>query len=99
MIKNKMLISIIPVRKNSKGIKNKNILKINNLSLLERAILVSKNSKFIDKTFVSTDCTQMQKTAQKYNVSLTDLRPKKLYNVSRINEKFFNGKFKINNYW
>lgn len=84
MIKNKMLISIIPVRKNSKGIKNKNLLKINNLSLLERTILISKNSKFIDKTFVTTDCMQMQKTAQKHNVSLMGLRPKKLSTESAL---------------
>ena len=42
MIRKKKLIAIIPAKKNSKGIKNKNILKINNRTLLERKILLSK---------------------------------------------------------
>lgn len=78
MIKKKKLIAIIPVRKNSKGIKNKNILKIGKKTLLERTIIIAKKNKYIDKTIVSTDCSKMQKIAQKYNVATKNLRPRSL---------------------
>ncbi len=78
MIRKKNLIAIIPVRKNSKGVKNKNILKINNKTLLERKILLSKKNKYIDKTIVSTDCKFMFKIAKKHKVNDTSLRPKNL---------------------
>ena len=64
MIKGKKLIAIIPARKNSKGIKNKNLFKIGKHSLLERAILIAKKSKFIDEVLVSTDCKKM------FNISI-----------------------------
>ena len=38
----KKVIAIIPVRKNSLGIKNKNLIVLNNKSLLERTIILSK---------------------------------------------------------
>ena len=78
MIKGKKLIAIIPVRKNSKGIKNKNLIKIGKYSLLERTILIAKKSKFIDQVLVSTDCKKMFSIAKKHEVNLKKLRPKKL---------------------
>ncbi len=78
MIRGKNLIAIIPVKKQSKGIKNKNILKINNKTLLERKILLSKMNKYIDRTIVSTDCNFMFKIAKKHNVNDIGLRPKSL---------------------
>ena len=75
MIRKKNLIAIIPVRKNSKGIKYKNILKINNKTLLERKILLSKKNKYIDKTIVSTDCKIMFKIAKKHNINIDDQDP------------------------
>lgn len=78
MIKGKKLIAIIPARKNSKGIKNKNLIKIGKHSLLERAILIAKKSKFIDEVLVSTDCKKMFNISKKHKVNLKELRPKKL---------------------
>ena len=78
MIKGKKLIAIIPARKNSKGIKNKNLFKIGKHSLLERAILIAKKSKFIDEVLVSTDCKKMFNISKKHKVNLKELRPKKL---------------------
>jgi CMP-N-acetylneuraminic acid synthetase len=78
MLISKKLIAIIPVRKNSKGIINKNLFKIGKYSLLERTILIAKNSKFIDKVYVSTDCKKMFAISKKYGVNLKKLRSKKL---------------------
>lgn len=78
MLKSKEVIAIIPVRKNSQGIKNKNLIKVGKYSLLERTILIAKNSKFIDKVYVSTDCDKMFKISKKYDVNLKKLRSRRL---------------------
>ncbi len=78
MIKNKKVIAIIPVRKNSKGIKNKNLFKIGKYSLLERTILIGKKCKLIDKVYVSTDCKKMFQISKNYDVNLKKLRAKHL---------------------
>ena len=46
--------AIIPSRSNSKSIKNKNLQKINNKSLLRLTIEVAKRTKNINRIFVST---------------------------------------------
>ena len=53
MFKNLKVISIIPAKKKSKGLKNKNLLKIKRYSLTELAILASKKSKYIDEIIVA----------------------------------------------
>lgn len=78
MLRGKKLIAIIPVRKNSKGIKKKNLLKINGKTLLDRTIEIAKKNKFVDQTIVSTDCRQMFNISKKYGVNDNCLRPKKL---------------------
>ena len=78
MIKDKKIIAIIPVRKNSQDIKNKNLIKIGKYSLLERTILIAQKSKFIDDVIVSTDCKKMFKISKKYKVNLKNIRPKRL---------------------
>tara|TARA_B100000212_G_scaffold90759_1_gene66629 strand:+ start:16659 stop:17354 length:696 start_codon:yes stop_codon:yes gene_type:complete len=72
------VLTIIPARGGSKGIKNKNIQKINKYSLLEYAIRSSSNVKFNNEVAVSTDCTKVKKICKKYqNVIVID-RPKSL---------------------
>jgi CMP-N,N'-diacetyllegionaminic acid synthase len=78
MIKNKKLVAIIPVRKGSEGIKNKNLIKIGKKTLLERTIIIAKKNKYIDEIIVTTDCPKMHKIAKKYNVATKNLRPKYL---------------------
>ena len=70
MFKNKKVISIIPARKNSKSLKNKNIHKINKHSLLEIAILSSKNSSVIDETIVTSDSDKILKIAKKFKCKI-----------------------------
>ena len=49
------VIALIPAKKNSKGLKNKNLKKLNNISLVELSIIESKKSKLIDKIYLSSD--------------------------------------------
>lgn len=71
------ILAIIPARKGSKGIKNKNFLKIGKYTLLEHSCFFSKKLKFIDKTILTSDSKIAKNIADKYNISFSQ-RPKKL---------------------
>ena len=72
------VLSIIPARSGSKGIPNKNILKINNKHLIGYTIELSLKSKQIDHTLVSTDSSKIKKISESYGTKIPFLRPKKL---------------------
>lgn len=72
------IIAFIFARGGSKGLKNKNLLKFRNRSLLGHSILQAKRSKLIKKVFVSTDSLKIKKEAIKYQALVPFLRPKKL---------------------
>ena len=61
MINTKQIISIIPARKNSKRLKNKNLLKINSKPLIYWSIQAALNSKYIDKVVLSTESKEIAK--------------------------------------
>ena len=68
------ITAIIPVRKNSKRLKNKNFLPFfKNKSLLELKIEQLKRIKFIHKIVVSSDSLKSQKIAKKYNVAFLNV--------------------------
>ena len=77
MLKKQLLI-VIPARMGSKKIKNKNLKKINGISLIQfsfkHAFQINENSKEI---YCSTDSTKIQKLANKYFILSDPLRPKK----------------------
>ena len=62
----KQLVCIIPARGGSKGIKNKNLEKINGKSLIARTIEVYKNSKYIDEVYVSSDSKKILEEAEQF---------------------------------
>ena len=72
------IICLIPVKHNSKRLKSKNFLKIQNKSLLERSIDTARKSKLFSKIFISTDSTYAKKIIIKKKLSVPFLRPKKL---------------------
>ena len=55
MIKNPKFIALIPARRGSKGLKNKNLLKISNKTLVEIAIDNALSSKLISKVYLTSD--------------------------------------------
>lgn len=69
--------SLIPARSGSKSIKNKNLMKINGKSLIARAALISRKSKFINRTFISTDSRKYKNEALKFKIEAPFLRTKK----------------------
>lgn len=73
-------ICIIPARKNSKRIKDKNIFKINGKTLISISINEAKKSKYISNKniFVSTDSEKIREEAIKSGANVPFLRPKYL---------------------
>ena len=71
------VIAIIPARGNSKSIKNKNLIKIKNRSLIEIINIEAKKSKIFDNIICSTDSKKILNFCKKKKINVI-LRPKKL---------------------
>lgn len=68
---------LIPAKKNSKGIKNKNLIKINGKSLVERTLKECSSSKITKLIYVSSDSKNILNLAKKY-YAIPIKRPKNL---------------------
>lgn len=71
-------VAIIPARKNSKGLTNKNYKLFNKKPLIYWTIKSAIQSKCFEKIIVSTDSTKIQKISQNMGVECSVLRPKEL---------------------
>jgi N-acylneuraminate cytidylyltransferase/CMP-N,N'-diacetyllegionaminic acid synthase len=78
MFKKKKILCIIPARFGSKGLKNKNIIKLGNQPLIAWPIKAALKSKYIDMVLVSTDSLKIAKIAKRYGAEVPFLRPEKL---------------------
>lgn len=84
------MLAIIPARKGSKGLKNKNRLIISKLPLIAHSILAAKKSKKISKIIVSTDCKEIAKISKKYGAEVPFYRKKRLANDnSMVMDSYF----------
>ena len=71
------ILSIIPARGGSKGIKNKNIINLAGKPLISWTIEASLRSKFITKTIVSSDDSEILDISKKFGSNIIK-RPKNL---------------------
>ena len=71
-------LAIIPARSGSKGIKNKNIKKLNGKPLINWTIETCLKTKLINYVVVSSDSNNYLDIANKYKISQCILRPKKI---------------------
>lgn len=79
MIKNLDILAIIPARSGSKGIKNKNLKKINKKSLIKHAIDVAISSRLFSNIVLSSDSIKYIKETKDYKNKIDFiLRNKKL---------------------
>jgi len=69
-------ICIIPARGGSKGVKKKNIKKINGKPLLGHVIESTKKSKIFEHVIVSTEDDEIAKIAKKFGAEVPFKRPK-----------------------
>lgn len=68
MLQNKKIIGIIPARSGSKGIKNKNMQKINKISLIGHAAKFLNELKYVDFKIITSDSEAYIKEAKKYGL-------------------------------
>ena len=94
------ILYLILARKGSKRLKNKNLLKINNKTLIELTINFVKQIAPLDHIIFSTDSERMKKIANKLGVKTPWLRPKNLsldksssFEASKHAIKWFENKF------
>ena len=78
MFNKKKILCVIPARSGSKGIKNKNIIKLGGQPLIAWPIKAALKSRYLDMVLVSTDSLKISKLAKKYGAEVPFLRPKKL---------------------
>ena len=58
------IVSLIPARKGSKGIKNKNLINLCGKPLIRYSIQASLKSK-VNETYVSSDCSKILNISKK----------------------------------
>ena len=73
-----MNVVVLPARKNSKRIKNKNIKPFLGIPIIIRTITKLKKSKIFDKIIVSTDSVRIKKIVEQYGAYVPYYRAKKL---------------------
>ena len=76
-MKKQKVICIIPARGGSKGLKMKNLQKVNSKPLIYFPIKAALKSGVCDKVCVSTDSMQIAKVSKKYGAEVPVLRKKK----------------------
>jgi CMP-N,N'-diacetyllegionaminic acid synthase len=78
-LKNKhKILGIIPARGGSKGIKNKNLYKLNGKPLIYYSIQAAKKSKLLTDFVVSTDCLEIKRVSESYGANVPFVRPEHL---------------------
>ena len=90
MLNNKTFLAIIPARGGSKRLLNKNILDLSGKPLIYWSINASLNSKYIDKTLVSTDSEKIIEVALSYGAEVPFKRPSHLSNDHATKEDVIN---------
>ena len=79
MYKKSKILAVIPARKGSKGIKKKNLIKINDKTLVSHSIdYCLRNKNLLDKIVVSSDDKQVLKETDINDLVFPQKRPKKL---------------------
>ncbi len=78
MYKNKKILSVIPARGGSKGVPFKNIIEVGGKPLIKYSIDCAKESKYIDRTIISTDSLEIKRTAEICGGDVPFLRPAEL---------------------
>lgn len=72
------VIAIICARGGSKGLPGKNLKRLNNQTLIGRAVSHAKQSCIVDHIFVSTDAEDIASSARESGADVPFLRPKSL---------------------
>ena len=77
-MKKPKVLGIIVAKKNSKGLKNKHLLKIKNKPCIEWTFKAASSSKNIDYCLLSTDSKKIIEVSKKYRINAPFIRPSNL---------------------
>merc|ERR1719408_1111550 len=83
------IYAMVPARAGSKGVKGKNIKDFCGKPLMAWAIDNGKKSKYISRTFVSTDSEEYRKIALEHGAEVPFLRPKEISGDFSTDYEFF----------
>ncbi|WP_443640378.1 acylneuraminate cytidylyltransferase family protein [Candidatus Njordibacter sp. Uisw_039] len=83
------VLALIPARSGSKGIKDKNIVRLGGHPLLAYSIAAAKLCEGIDEVIVSTDSKKYAATAMAYGGAVPFIRPKKMALDNSVDVEFF----------
>ena len=72
------ILALIPARGGSKRLPGKNIKELCGKPLIAWTIETALNSKYIEKTVVSTDCDKIAEVSKKYGAEVPFIRPDEL---------------------
>jgi CMP-N-acetylneuraminic acid synthetase len=78
MYKKRRILSVIPARGGSKGLKRKNVRLLSGLPLIAWTIEAARNSRYIDRVIVSTEDSKIARLASKFGAEVPFLRPARL---------------------
>jgi len=78
MINNKTILTIIPARGGSKGVKRKNVRNLAGKPLIAWTIEAAKNSKYLDRVVLSSEDKEIIKIAKEYGCEVPFVRSKEL---------------------
>jgi len=78
MYKEKRILSVVPARGGSKGIKLKNLRSVGNKSLIEWISHTTKDIGIIDEIITSTDHEEIAKECEKFQIKAPFRRPESL---------------------
>lgn len=78
MYKGKKILAVIPARGGSKGVPRKNIIEVGGYPLIKYTIDCGKNSKYLDRTVISTEDLLIKRVAEENGGDVPFLRPKEL---------------------
>lgn len=78
MINNHNILALIPARGESKGVVKKNLIKIGDYSLVERALFTAMGADNIDRIIVSSDSDEIINLVNKYGEYAPFKRPAEL---------------------
>ena len=90
MYKKKRILAVVLARSGSKGIKNKNLRKINSIPLVGYAGKLISKIKIVDKKIISTDSKKIGKAGAKYDLGYIFKRPKYLSGSKISDEEVLN---------
>jgi len=82
------IISLIPARKGSKGIPQKNIKLFKNEPLIVHSIKLSNQSSYISDTIVTTDCEDIANICKKNLANVPFLRPSDISGDLSLDSEF-----------